>query len=181
MICLRDQTADCTLKATSHISCSYIRHTSKTAVWKVWPFHWLQWDILWGTYPYFWCQILFMVFAVLSMYEWLHFYRPQTKFGARQCFYTCLSFCSGGGFPACITGHMTMEGGLHPGWGDCIQQGWGICIQGEGGLPTGTLGSPPTRTRKWVVCILLEWFLFIQAFFSSYFMWFLFLFSFCFV
>ena len=29
-----------------------------------------------------------------------------TKFGARYCFYTCLSFCSrgGGGFPVCITG-----------------------------------------------------------------------------
>ena len=25
------------------------------------------------------------------------YYRPQTKFGERQCFYTCVSFCSQGG------------------------------------------------------------------------------------
>ena len=38
----------------------------------------------------------------------------------------CQSFCSqGGGFPACITGHMT--GGIHPGE-ICIQEG--VCIQG---------------------------------------------------
>ena len=50
-----------------------------------------------------------------------HIYCPQTKFGARQHSYTCVSFCSGGrgGFPACDTGHMTrrvcIQGGLHPG------------------------------------------------------------------
>ena len=28
---------------------------------------------------------------------WTHFCRPQTKFGARSCFYTCLSFLFTGG------------------------------------------------------------------------------------
>ena len=30
-------------------------------------------------------------------------YRPQTKFGARLCFYTCLWFCSQGGVPGQVT------------------------------------------------------------------------------
>ena len=69
-------------------------------------------------------------------------YRPQTKFGARSCFYTCLSFCShgGGGVPSLhhsITGHMTRR--------VCI---WGVCLQREvcicGVLPRGG-GLHPER------------------------------------
>ena len=66
-------------------------------------------------------------------------YRPQTKFGARECFYTCVSFCSRGwgggggvGLPVCITGHMTS-----------IQ---GVCIWG--GLHLGGVCLQPPRTRK---------------------------------
>ena len=56
------------------------------------------------------------------------FYRPQMKFGARQCFYTCLSV------------HWA---GLHPG-----VSAWGVCIQGSlprwsafGGAWVDPLGS----------------------------------------
>ena len=60
-------------------------------------------------------------------------YRQQTKFGARYCFYTFVSFCSGGLHAGgdCIQG----EGALPPG-GVCF---WGVCIQGMFGRP------PPFR------------------------------------
>ena len=39
------------------------------------------------------CAVLFYLFIYLFIY-----YRPQTKFGARQYFCTCLPFCSQGGW-----------------------------------------------------------------------------------
>ena len=74
------------------------------------------------------------------------YYRLQTKFGARQCFYTCVSFCSPGvGFPACITGHMIR----------------GVCIRGGGGAdpPAEIHGILQDTVNKRVVRILLECFL----------------------
>ena len=45
------------------------------------------------------------------------FYRQQTKFGARWCFYTCLSSCSQVGLASQLASQVTRPGGLHPGGG----------------------------------------------------------------
>ena len=94
-------------------------------------------------------------------------YRPQMKFGARQCFYTCLSFCPQRGWLPSMhhRSHdqhrgVCLQGGLLP-WsmgclplvgvgrglqwvGVCIQ--WGVCIH----CPTPWMQTP-TNTRKAVV------------------------------
>ena len=66
-------------------------------------------------------------------------YRPQTKFGARSCFYTCLSFCShrGGGFPACITASQVTWPGGSASVGFCLGRGEGAASRAGGGLPPG--------------------------------------------
>ena len=56
-------------------------------------------------------------------------YRPQTKFGARLCFYTCVSFCSQGegeGLCPCMYHRSHDQGGLCP--GDLCPGG--ICLEG---------------------------------------------------
>ena len=64
-----------------------------------------------------------------------------TKFGARYCFYTCLSFCSrgGGGFPVCIT-----ASGI---WGGVS---FSACITGHmtGGPASRGLGRPPPSPQS---------------------------------
>ena len=58
-----------------------------------------------------------------------YFYRPQTKFWARLCFYKCLSFCPrvrGGWLPSMYHRSHDQPGGV------CLQ---GVCIQR--GLPPG--------------------------------------------
>ena len=57
-------------------------------------------------------------------------YRPQTKFGERSCFFTCVSFCS--------------QGGGLPGGGECLPPGGsafgGVCIDWGLGRPPSTTG-----------------------------------------
>ena len=94
-----------------------------------------------------------------------NFYRPETKVGTRQCFYTFVSFCSRGG-------GLYPRGGLHQGGeGGCASGGAasrggllpvGVCIWGVGSASKG-LGRqlPPYRilwdtVNEQVVCILLE-------------------------
>ena len=71
----------------------------------------------------------------------IHFYRPQTKFGARSYFYTCLSLCSqrGRAWGVCVAEGVGMHGrgacmvgGVH-GRGVCMQGGhvwWEACMVG---------------------------------------------------
>ena len=64
-------------------------------------------------------------------------YRLQTKFGARQCFYMHVSFCSRGG--GGDGGVSLYEGGSLSGggvsvWGGGLSQGEGALCQGEGSV-----------------------------------------------
>ena len=70
-----------------------------------------------------------------------HNYRPQTKFGARLSFYTCLWFCSlgGGGVPGQV------PPGRHTPWQ----------VHPQAGTPPGRYtpqaGTPPGRYTPWQV------------------------------
>ena len=77
----------------------------------------------------------------------LNFYRPQTKFGARNYFQKRLSFCSRWGVYASRT--VCLQGGLHPGGGGSAYGG-GVCTR---------VRPNPTTTEKRAVLILLECFL----------------------
>ena len=101
-----------------------------------------------------------------------HFYHPQRKFGARQYFYTCSSFCSRGG-GGVLSQHALQVVSQHALQGVCypsMHDRWypsmpckGVCSQGGlllgglllGGVPGGE-PPPPRRLLLWAVCILLE-------------------------
>ena len=74
---------------------------------------------------------------------WANFYRLQTKFGARLCVYTCVSFCSHGGSASreiCLRGVVCIRGGLHwglGGWADPLSDTMGCGQQAGGTHPTG--------------------------------------------
>ena len=94
-------------------------------------------------------------FTYFFFREWegflTHFYQ-----GNVFCFDRCFSTGWGwGGFPACITGHMTrgicLQAGLHPGGpppGEGVLHLRGLCRRLPPGLPTGELGRhPPSAPR----------------------------------
>ena len=100
-----------------------------------------------------------------------HFYRPQTKFGARYYFNTCLSFCSrGGGWSQ--GGHG--PGGV-PGPGGCLVPGalvpWGAgpggylvlggllqggCLVETPQMATAAGGTHPTGMHSCLNCYSTE-------------------------
>ena len=104
-----------------------------------------------GTHPTGMHSCNIDVFTLLcEEYTEGYFYRSQTKLGARQCFYSRVSFCSPG---------WGGEGGvLHPG-GGCL---WGRdCIKGGLGRspPTEIHGILRITVNRRAVRILLECFL----------------------
>ena len=64
------------------------------------------------------------------------------KFGARQCFYVCLSFCPQGGWLPSMHHRSHDQGGSASGGGVCIQGG-------EGGLHPGGWSDPLHPARTW--------------------------------
>ena len=96
--------------------------------------------------------LLIKKFIILSVGRiMLKFYRPQTKFAMVMFLHlSVILFTGGGGFPACITGHMTrgvcIQGGLHLG-GSAL--GWGVVKTPSPGILWDTV-------KEWAVRILLE-------------------------
>ena len=72
------------------------------------------------------------------IFERLHCYRQQTKFGARQYFHKRVSLCSQGGGGVCIGGSTSGVGVLP--LGVCIQRGWSA----SGGVGSGPPQSDTT-------------------------------------
>ena len=80
--------------------------------------------------------------------DWMRYVLPQTKFGKRYCFETCLSFCSQAG--VCILA-CTLAGGVvsqrAPGRGG-IQ---GLCMGADvkmGDVDNGTVHTPKDGHRS---------------------------------
>ena len=107
----------------------------------------------------------------------LNFYRPQTKFRARSYFYTCVSFCSGGGrlasqhasqvtWPASRIGllpsmhhrsHAQHSGGSASRGMSASRLGERFCLQGSWANPLGTRKVGGTHLTGMVFCFVKNW------------------------